>query len=346
MTDDPPMQSAGEAGVEQKVAEASGWCVVLGAVSLIAVFFQLFGVIDPGVPVLVNLAVPAALIVGGLRLNKRSILSAGILVALFMAMAVNTLVVTGQVLGGGGVILTGLLILRYVILASATRALGQAFVGILEYQRTEVKPDAFKRADNATSAENASGAPVRDLPSRHQPPQAVPSPSVSGPVLSRGFNGAVVYFTCFAVAMALLGLLVLVLEAFEDVPGFLKITPFLLSGVGAYAASAENRFFPEKVTALKAAIMNGDQKAASDARTALIDKGRRASRALAVGALEARSEAKASSFVTAAFDMIGDIGILEQDAAAAIHAHFIEQENEQASRYAAQRALRSIGYSL
>ena len=326
--------SLAQSSVDAKVSDAAGWCVALGAVSFVASLFQLFGVVDPGVPVWINLAVPIALIGLGLNLNRQSIVAAGVLAALFVAMVVNTLIVTGAYFSQGGFLATAIMIVRYIILLNAARAVGQALFGMIEYRRTAVNAAALRSPAAQTSHAASTGAQQSTGVSTHAQPE-----------LSQGVNGAAVYLALLGGMMLVLTAVLLFSEMAEDIPGFVKIGPLLLAGGMFYLARVEHEHLPKKAGELRAALSNGDDDNIKEL-SALFEKfGRRSSRALARETLSGGAR-QDTAFQIFALDLIGKIGILEQDAATAVHIAFIENTSDNSVESAARACLKAIGYDV
>jgi hypothetical protein len=344
----PTGSEAAAATLTQQIAEATGWAIALGALGVVASLFQIFGVIELGVPGWFNLSIALAVIVLGLTLNRRSLVLTGLLAAIFVAIAVDTLVATGILFESGGWPLAIVILIRYSILLAALRSFAAVFKGVLDLRRATVN-------EGALDPPTPSGVQQR----------AVSGPTASAsrvpPRLALGTSPSAILFGVLAGFLALAGGILLLALPLEGPVPLLLLLLLGIAAAAGWASYAEQGHVPKLIDELRHAVARGDRDEQQKALHWLGRVKTRGARALAIAALEAQpndSDATKAQgelrFACAALEAIAAIGSLDRDAAQAILRHFVPSRCEtrangdswQAACAAARAALTSVGYSL
>lgn len=298
--------------IEQKIAAAAGWAVGLGALGVIGSLLQLFGVIELGLPSwaeLLNLLIAVAVIALGLLLPRRSLVLVILLLAIFIAIIVDTLIATVYVIQFGGVALTVLLFIRYAIMLNAARAIGLVLMVLIDERRGSANRGALGAATDA--------------------PIGTPRDRSETQRLTLGIGRNAVFFAAFAGFSLLVAIILVVALAGEGGFPALALLLFVVAGAWAWAAVAEWGFLPKLIGELRQSLSKGDTEAAQKALEYLRRAKHRGARALAIAMLESDSKdathARAQStleFAQTALRTIGEIGQLDRDAAEALARHF------------------------
>ena len=309
-----PQQLEANTPLDEAIGEATVWTVVLGVVSLLAGIAQLFGLVDAGdVPVWLNLLIPVVAIVLGLALPLRSILLTFLLVAIFIAIVTSTLISTGLVLQSGDYVLGGIILIRYVILISATRSIARVFFGIWEERRISQGLQALGGTETG---------PVQN--------DARP-PTTATVTLQPATNWSAVYFGALAAFLGFAGVITFFALPFEDIAAVMQVLFLVMAPGTAVLAVMEQRYVPKLIDTLREALATGDAETAQKTRDKLLKAGRKSTRWLAISALEFdpydadRNRAVENfRFARSALALIHEIGELDADAAKALHMHFVE----------------------
>lgn len=309
-----PQQPQANTPLDEAIGEATVWSVVLGVVSLVAGIAQLFGMVDAGgVPVWLNLLVPALAIILGLALPLRSIWLTFLLVAIFIAIVTSTLISTGLVFQSGDYVLGGIILIRYVILISATRSIARVFFGIWEERRISQGLQALGGTETA---------PVQN--------DARP-PGTAAVTLQPATNWSAVYFGAFAALLGCAGVITFFALPFEDIAAVMQVLFLVMAPGTAVLAVMEQRYVPNLIDTLRDALATGDTENVQKTREKLLKAGRKCTRWLAISALEFdpydadRDRAIENfHFTRAALALIHEIGELDADAAKALHMHFVQ----------------------
>lgn len=286
--------------LDDRISTATGWSIASGALGVIASVFQMFGVIELGVPAWFNLLIAVSVIVLGWNLRRRSLALTLLLATIYVALLVDTLVATGVVLQRFGVALAIVLVLRYIILLSVAQAIAEVVKGLLE---------ARIAARNRGQLDEPKGAAA---PALGRPVAAVAAP------FKLGLHPTFFIFAGLTASLAL-GLCALALMAPLKGGGVVILLGVLLAaGLNLYGAVATYRFIPGQVKALREALAVGDSDRAEEARGRLIAAKRWGARALAIAVVEPGGNAAPAAFTEQALGIIADIGQLDRDAAQAI----------------------------
>jgi hypothetical protein len=343
----PSGSNAANAALAQQIAEATGFAVALGVLGVIASLFQIFGVIELGVPGWFNLSIAVAVIVLGLTLHRRSLVLTGLLAAIFVGIAVDTLVATGILLERGGWPLAIVVLIRYAILLAALRAFAAVFMGVIDLRRAAVNEGAL----DATAPPARAGAVAVDT--------APAARSVQR--LALGTSPSTILFGVFAGFLALVAVILLLALPLEGPVPLMLLLLLSVAGAMGWAAHAESRHVPKLIGELRQAVARGDQAAEQNALHWLGRAKGRGARALAMAALECQANdsdtARAQvdlKFARTALEAIIAIGSLDRDAASALLGHFVPERCEQSANVeswqaacaAARSALTSVGYEL
>ena len=154
-------QDPSPATLDGRIDAARSWSVALGALGLVASVLQMLGVVEAGVPGWVNLLIAASTVALGLALVRKSLAVTAALLAIFIAILADTLIATGFVFERGGTALTIVLVLRYIVLLNAARAIGQVFVEILRSRRAARNRGALDAPAPAAAIGESPDAPAR-----------------------------------------------------------------------------------------------------------------------------------------------------------------------------------------
>lgn len=319
-------ESAGGATLDAKIATATLWTLVLGGLGVLASAMQMLGYVEAGVPGWFNLLIALSACGLSLTLSRRSLTLTGILLAIFVAILADTLVATGIVLEERGLAPTILLVVRYMIMLAAARAVGQVFAGIFVERR-----DARNRGALQSDATTAPPA-----------------------MLDPGKSPSAIYFFSFAGLLLVAAVIYALVIPLEDMGAVIFGGMIVMAGVVGAAALAESRYVPSLVQSLQEAVAAGDADQARSIRDRLVQMRGRGARALAAAALAfdagAHDQARRAAFASDALNDIAKIGSLDRDAASAVRARFLATPAGAGpgseTRTAAAAALKAAGYTL
>ena len=285
--------------LDQSIENTQGLTTVLGGVFMVGGIMQALGWVEAGVPAWLNIAIPIAVLVLAQLLPKKSLLVTAALGVIFLILAVDTLVSTGFVLSSWGVLPTIVVIVRYLILLSATRELAQLAKLLWEERTMAERVAKLKAADSAAGAPTDSGA-------------------ASVPLIDVSNNSSALVFKIFSGLLVVGGLISgsAMLSFGETTVGTIAIVGFAALAFGSYyVAGMEERYLPGLVGELKT-LAEGEQ-GLDEVRAKLVAAKGRGSRALAAAIVNERIPIE-SAFATSAARIIAEIDMLDDDAAFAL----------------------------
>lgn len=288
--------------LDLKIQSASSWAIALGTIIFLTSTLQIIGFLpgDTGWPnALIAIAVIA---LGWWTSEKPSPIPLVLLSVFFIAIIVDTIVATQFVISQFGFIAAILMLVRYVILLSAARAMGEALVALLNQRKIEESEERILSARESHEASGDATESVRATPTATPQLEPPPNPTVG---LLKVMS-----------AMLVVGAIIVTAAIPVRDGGWIFGLFMLVVASGAfYAAGKEKVYLPDLVADLRSATRSGDRNIIGQVADKLIPLKARASRSLAVAMLEDPGD---GTFVAQSAAIIRQIGTLEQDAIAAL----------------------------
>jgi hypothetical protein len=307
--------------LDDRIGTATGWSIASGALGVIVSVLQMLGVIELGVPGWFNLVVAVSIIVLGWNLRRRSLALTLVLVGIYVALLVDTLVATGMVLQQFGIALATVLLLRYIILFNVAQAIAEVVKGLLEARTAARNRGPLDEPTPATT------------PAIGRASTAVPAP------LTLGLHPTFFLFAGLTAFLTLgMGIYALTVPL-EGMGAVIFFGGLLVAGLNLYGTVATYRFIPDQVKALREGLAVGDSDRAQGARERLIAAKRWGARALAVAVVEPGDRGAQAAFIQEGLGIIAEIGQLDRDAARAIKDRYLMRSSDDAIDPAA----RSLG---
>ena len=311
--------------LDEKIESAKRLTLILSSIFFVSSLFQLAGVIEAGVPVWINVAGSIAVMVLALALPQKSLALTCLLAAIFIGLVADTLIATGYVLESWGAVATAMVVVRYLILLSAARAVGQVAVDLAAAHNTARRVAMVKTPSGPATPGTRIGLPASA--DAETPRAIVQERGRAAQELAERQSTIELGPNAAAIAFRILGGLLIVAgfgfgltmtsfgEAFVGTIGFIVLPAM---GIGAFfVASVEERYVPGLIAKLQAAIESGDTQAAAEARHKLVAAKHHSTRRLAAALVNDRLPIQSASG-RAVLETIGEIGTLDEDAALAL----------------------------